>query len=138
MLLKEPASMDECVYFTNRIIENGKIKAWVFKEKCPKCGKGLMGKPKDEKTGKPKIRAEEYTCPDCSHTVDKLEYEDTLTANIKYTCPHCSHQGEAQQSFKRKKIQRIDEETGKKTSVDAVRFQCQKCGKNIDITKKMK
>src|SRR3989344_4689936 len=138
MLLKEPASMEECVYFTNRIIENGKIKAWVFREKCPKCGKGLMGKPKDEKTGKAKIRAEEYTCPDCRHTINKLEYEDTLTANIKYTCPHCSHQGEAQQSFKRKKIQRIDEETGKKKSIDAIRFQCEKCKHNIDITKKMK
>ena len=138
MLLKEPASMEECVYFTNRIIENGKIKAWVFREKCPKCGKGLMGKPKDEKTGKAKIRAEEYTCPDCRHTINKLEYEDTLTANIKYTCPHCSHQGEAQQSFKRKKIQRIDEKTGKKKSIDAIRFQCEKCKNNIDITKKMK
>jgi ssDNA-binding Zn-finger/Zn-ribbon topoisomerase 1 len=138
MLLKEPASMEECIYFTNRIIGNGKIKAWVFKERCPKCGKGLMGKPKDEKTGKAKIRAEEYTCPDCRHTVNKLEYEDTLTANIKYTCQHCSHQGEAQQSFKRKKIQRINEETGKKQSIDAIRFQCEKCKNNIDITKKMK
>lgn len=138
MLLKEPASMDECVYFTNRIIGNGKIKAWVFREKCPKCSKGVMGKPKDKKTGKAKIRAEEYTCPDCGHTVNKQEYEDTLTANIKYTCPHCNHQGETQQSFKRKKIQRIDEETGKKQSIDAIRFQCEKCKNNIDITKKMK
>jgi|SRR3989344_4271836 len=138
MSLKEPASMEECVYFTNRTLDSGKIKAWVLREKCQKCSKGIMGKPVDKKTGKPKIRAEEYACPECGHTIEKQEYEDTLTANIRYTCPHCSHQGEAQQSFKRKKIQRIDEETGKKTSVDAVRFQCQKCGKNIDITKKMK
>jgi len=138
MALQEPKSMDECVYFTNRLLGNGKIRAWVFREQCPKCGKGLMGKPRDPKTGRAKIRSEEYVCPSCSHTVEKGEYEDTLTVNIQYTCPHCSHSGEAQESFKRKKVQRIDEETGKKSSVDAVRFQCQKCGKNIDITKKMK
>ncbi|MBI2507923.1 hypothetical protein HYV89_03140 [Candidatus Woesearchaeota archaeon] len=138
MSLKEPASMEECVYFTNRAVGTGKIKAWVFRENCPKCGKGVMGKPKDEKTGKPKIRAEEYACPECSHTIEKQEYEDTLTTNIKYTCPHCSHQGEAQQSFKRKKIQRLNEETGKKETVEAIRFQCEKCRNNIDITKKMK
>mgnify|MGYP001561542225 FL=1 len=138
MSLKEPESMDECIYFTNRTIGEGKIKAWVFKEKCPKCGKGLMGKPKDQKTGKIKIRAEEYVCPDCSYKVEKGEYEDSLTVNIKYTCPNCSHNGESKQSSKRKKIQRIDEETGKKQSIDAVRFQCEKCKNNIDITKKMK
>lgn len=138
MPLKEPASMEECVYFTNRIIGSGKIKAWVFRELCPKCGKGVMGKPRDEKTGKPKIRADEYACPECGHVIEKQEYEDTLTMNIKYTCPPCSYQGEAQQSFKRKKIQRVNEETGKKETVEAIRFQCEKCKKNIDITKKMK
>ena len=138
MSLKEPASMEECVYFTNRTIGSGKIKAWVFRELCPKCGKGVMRKPIDKRTGKPKIRAEEYACPECGHTVEKQEYEDTLTVNIKYTCPHCSHQGEAQHSFKRKKIQRVNEETGKKETVEAIRFQCEECKKNIDITKKMK
>lgn len=138
MSLKEPESIDECVYFTNRIIEKGKVKAWVFRERCPKCGKGLMGKPRDKKTGKAKIRADEYVCPECSHAVEKGEYEDSLTVNIKYTCPYCSHPGEAQEPFKRRKIQRIDEETGKKETMDAIRFQCEKCKKNIDITKKMK
>ena len=37
--MKEPDSMEECIYFTNRNIGKGKIKAWVFKEKCPKCKK---------------------------------------------------------------------------------------------------
>lgn len=138
MSLKEPASMDECIYFTNRILGNGKAKAWVFKENCTKCGKGLIGKPKDKKTGKTKIRAEEYACPECNHTIEKGEYEDSLTANIKYTCPSCNHNGETQQSFKRKKVQRVDEETGKKKSVETIRFQCEKCRQNIDITKKMK
>ena len=60
MALREPVSMDECVYFTNRNIGKGKIRAWVFRENCPKCNKGLMGKPRDSKTGKAKIRTEEY------------------------------------------------------------------------------
>lgn len=138
MQLKESVSMDECVYFTNRTIGNGKVKAWVFREKCPKCGKGLMGKPRDVKTGKVKIRADDFICPDCSYKVEKQEYEDSLTANIKYTCPSCSHHGEIQQSFKRKKVQRMNEEKGKKETVDTIRFQCEKCKQNIDITKKMK
>lgn len=137
-MLQEPTSMEECIYFTNRIMGKGKVKAWVFRDKCPKCNKGLMGKPQDEKTGKPKIRAQEYVCPKCGHTIKKQEYEDSLTINIKYTCPYCQHEGELQTTFKRKKIQRIDEETGKKQTIDSIRFQCQKCSKNIDITKKMK
>ena len=138
MTLQEPKSMDECVYFTNRILDKGKIKAWVFRGQCPRCKNGFMGKPRDKKTGKAKIRADEYVCPKCSYKLEKGEYEDSLTVNIKYTCPHCQNEGEVQESFKRKKVQRIDEETGKNTSVDAVRFQCQKCKKNIDLTRKMK
>lgn len=138
MVLQQPKSMDECIYFTNRLFENGKIKSWVFRGKCPKCGKGIMRKPKDEKTGRPKIRAKEYVCPECKYAVDCSEYEDTLSINIEYICPHCQHSDELQTSFKRKKIQRLNEETGKKETVEAIRFQCSKCGKNIDITKKMK
>ena len=136
--MKRPESMDECAYFTNRTIGEGKIKAWVLKENCPKCKKGLMGKPINEKTGRPKIRAQEYTCSECGHTIDKEEYEDTLTINIEYTCPHCQHKDEISTSFKRKKVQRLNEETGKKQSIDTIRFQCSKCGEDIDVTKKMK
>ena len=138
MQLKEPASMDECIYFTNRTIGTGKIKAWVFRGQCPRCKNGFMGKPRDKKTGKAKIRADEYVCPKCSYKLEKGEYEDSLTVNIKYTCPHCQNEGEVQESFKRKKIQRFNEETGKKETVEAVRFQCEKCKQNIDLTKKMK
>lgn len=130
--------MDECVYFTRRKLgEKGTAVAWVFKEKCPKCKKALMGKPKDEKTGKIKIRASEYVCSSCGYTMEKGAYEDTLTANIQYTCPYCGYSGEHQMSFKRKKVQMLDEE-GKKKSVDALKFQCAKCKKDILITKKMK
>ncbi len=138
MPLKQPTSMDECVYFTRRVTGNGKAKVWVFKEKCPKCNNGTMGKPKNSKTGKPKIRAKEYVCTICNYTVDEKSYEDTLTASIEYTCPYCANEGEIQIPFKRKKVQIFNETVQKKKAADSLRFQCQKCSKNIDITKKMK
>ena len=91
MALKKPESMEECVYYTKRSIDKGNVTAWVFKEKCEKCGKGLMSKPKDPKTGKPKIRATEYVCEECGFSIPKKEYEESLTANIEYTCPYCSY-----------------------------------------------
>lgn len=123
-MLKEPESVAECVYFTNRIIKNGKARAWVLREKCPKCNNALMGKPRGE-NGKIKIRAKEYVCPSCDFTMGEEEYEDTLICNLKYTCPYCKHEDEAQAPFKRKKAV-------------VLRFQCKKCSKNIDITKRMK
>jgi len=137
MGLRQPQSTDECVYFTNRSTEKGKTRTWVFKEKCPKCKEGIMGKPRDAKTGKPKIRAKEYVCPKCNYTIEKKAYEDTLTANIKYTCP-CSHSGELQIPFRRKKIKIFNEEDQKEKTAESLRFQCEKCKKNIDVTKKMK
>ena len=134
--MREPTSTQECVYFTDRVFDKGRIKAWVFKEQCPKCGKAVIGKPVEK--GKVKIRAQEYQCPACKYIVAKEEYEDTLTANIKYTCPNCQNQGEIQIPFKRKKVQIIDEETLKKTTVETLRFPCNSCKKNLDITKKMK
>ena len=137
-MVKEPTSMEELVYLTNRKIGDGNVMAWVYKKDCPKCGKALMGKPKDEKTGKAKIRAKEYTCPECNYTVDKEEYEKTLTLEVKYTCPKCKHQGEIEVPFKRKKTKIFDEEKQKKVSVDAVVFECENCGEKIAVTKKMK
>ncbi|MDP3917359.1 MAG: hypothetical protein Q8Q42_03690 [Nanoarchaeota archaeon] len=130
--------MDECIYFTNRSIGSGKAKAWVFKVKCPKCSKSLMGKPRDPKTNKPKIRSTEYTCPSCNYTEQKNEHEEKLTANIQYTCPKCSNQSEIEIPYKRKKIQLLNEETGKKSPADALQFKCSKCEEKINITKKMK
>jgi hypothetical protein len=139
MALKEPQSMDECVYFTNRFLDNnGFVKCWVLRGICEKCNKGLMGKPKDPKTGRPKIRATEFTCPECKYTLDETTYEEKLTANIKYKCPYCSNESELQLPFKRKKVQRLNEESQKKETVEGLVFPCSKCGKNIYITKKMK
>ena len=139
MALIEPKSMDECVYFTNRIInEKGKIRCWVFKEKCSNCGKTLMGKPRNPKTGKVQIRAKEYKCPECNYTIAEQEYEDSLTASVQYTCQHCNNNGEIQIPFKRKKVKVFSEIDTKGKLIESLRFQCQKCSKNIDITKKLK
>lgn len=130
-MVNVPDSMEGLVYCTRRRFgekEEGKIMVWVYKQKCPKCGKGVMGKPKDEKTGKAKIRAKEYQCPECGYTVEKEEYEDTLNAEAVYTCPKCGHKGEAVVPFKRKKIK----------GVDALNFVCEKCGEVMLVTKKMK
>ena len=135
--MREPKSMGECVYFTRRKDENGFVKCWVFKEKCTKCSKGLMGKPKNEKTGKAKIRAKEYVCASCGYTVEAKEYEDSLTANIQYECS-CGEKGEISVPFKRKSVMRLDEESGKKKAVKAIVFNCAKCSKKFLVTKKMK
>jgi predicted RNA-binding Zn-ribbon protein involved in translation (DUF1610 family) len=129
MTLKQPESMDEIIYFTNRSLDGGKgnAKVWVFKQDCPKCGKALMGKPIGP-NGKVKIRAKEYECPECKHALEKVEYEESLVANAEYECPSCGKSGETQGPFKRKNIE----------GVQTLRLQCQSCQGNIDITKKMK
>lgn len=129
MTLRQPESMDELVYFTNRSLDGGKgsIRVWAFKQACSKCGKAIMGKPRDSK-GKVKTRANEYVCPSCGHAVEKAAYEASLTANAEYSCPSCSHSGEAQIPFKRKNIE----------GIPTLRFQCSKCSANLDVTKKLK
>ena len=124
---RKPESMDECIHYTNRSLGKGSAIMWVFRQECPECHKALMGKPRD-KDGSVKIRAKEYVCPECGHTMEKKEYEDQLTAYCEFTCPHCGEQGEAEAPFKRKTID----------GAPTVRFKCEACGGNIDITKKMK
>ncbi|MEK6916180.1 MAG: hypothetical protein AABW92_00395 [Nanoarchaeota archaeon] len=126
MALQIPESMEELVYWTSRKINDGFVKAWVEKENCPMCKKGLMGKPVVK--GKVKIRATQYICPKCNYTVEKGEYEDTLTTSILYTCPHCKHKGETQVPYKRKKFK----------GADSIIFVCENCKENVPITKKLK
>ncbi len=128
MALREPESMDECVYFTRRVLEDGKgkVMAWVLRNDCPKCGKEKMGKPRGDDGGV-KIRAKEYVCQSCNYTVSKEEYEPTLDCDVKYTCPHCGKSGEASVPFRRVSFQ----------GVKAVVFSCASCGQKIGITKKM-
>lgn len=128
MALKQPESINELVYLTRREIgENGKIMVWVYKQKCPKCGKGIMGKPKDSR-GKVLMRAKEYQCPECKYTAEQKGYEETLKAEAIYTCQSCGYEGEAVIPFKRKKIK----------GTDALRFNCGKCNAEMLVTKKMK
>ncbi len=131
MVEKKPETdedIEKTVYFTQRKIDGGYAIAWVYRQECPKCKKGLMGKPRDEKTGKIKRRAREYVCPECGNTVEKQEYEETLTANVEYKCPHCGNESSIQIPFKRKTYK----------GVPALVFECEKCGEKIAITKKMK
>jgi len=130
--------MDECVYYTNRILDKGELTAWVFREKCPKCNKALMGKPKDKKTGKVKTRATEYVCPDCGYTLQKQEYEDTLTVNIGYVCPHCGNKADTSEPFKWKKAKIEDQESGKKKTLEVIEFKCDKCQNKLNLVRKMK
>jgi uncharacterized CHY-type Zn-finger protein len=103
MSLRIPDSMDEVVYWTSRKVDEGHVKAWAFREDCPKCHKGLMGKPVDEK-GKVKIRATYYECPECGNTIDKGKYEDTLTCNVIYICPYCKHKGRGTSALQKKNL----------------------------------
>jgi len=128
-MVKMPESMDKCFYFTNRVLENnGSIIAWVYRPKCPKCGKGIMGKPVDPKTGKVKKRADIYTSKECGYEVNSDEFDETLKVEVQYKCPFCGNSGETTTDYKRKKYK----------GVDAYVFTCGKCGEKIGITKKMK
>ena len=128
MELKEPSSMNECIYFTNRNLgENGSARAWVCRPLCPKCKKGRLGKP-IKKNGKVDKKADYYECPECKHQIPMEEEDKLLKVEVKYTCPYCKNVGEATTGYKREKFE----------GVPAYVFECQKCNKKIGITKKLK
>ena len=128
MVIKEPESMEELIYFTNRTLDDGKgkLKAWVYKKICPKCGKVKMGKPIVK--GEVKIRAKEYTCPSCGFTEEKKVHEESLTLEAKYTCPACGKEGESTTPYKRRSFM----------GVQAYVVDCSNCGEKIPVTKKLK
>lgn len=126
MTLKKPQSMQECVYFTNRIIGNGGAMAWVFRKECLKC-KGIMGKPQ-KKNGKLDKKADHYICYSCGYTESNEQVEISLVINIEYKCPHCGNEGETTAEYKRKSFE----------GVQSYVFECQKCKKKIGLTKKLK
>lgn len=128
MAIKLPTSMDDLLYFTNRVTPTLSVKAWVYKKQCPKCKKGLMGKPVDSKTGKVKIRSTDYECQNCGFTEDKATHEATLEVQAQYTCPACKHKGEGVTSYKRKTFQ----------GVPSFIILCSNCQEKIPITKKLK
>ena len=121
-----PESTENLVYFTRRVVGEGKLLAWVHKAMCPKCNKAEMGKPVEH--GKVKIRAKEYTCPSCGFTEEKTVHEEKLLMEISYTCPFCKKAGETTTIYKRKAFE----------GIPSYVFACASCGKKIGITKKMK
>ena len=121
MALKQPESVDECLYFTRRaLVPKGTIMAWAFRKGCPQCHKGLMRKPK--KT------SPTYDCPECGYSEPKAEHIKGIVLNVEYTCPSCGHSGEATTEYRRKTWQ----------GVKAYVFTCQQCGEKIGVTKKLK
>jgi hypothetical protein len=128
MALKLPQSMDDLLYFTNRVTPQMSLKAWVYKKSCPKCKKALMGKPLDPKTGRPKIRSTEYECPACKYSEPKVAHEESLQIEAMYSCPKCQKKGESSGPYKRKTYQ----------GVPSYLVECSACGEKIPITKKMK
>jgi DNA-directed RNA polymerase subunit RPC12/RpoP len=127
MTLKKPASMEECVYFTNRVIGSGKAIAWVFRKQCPKCKKDALRKP-STKSGKPDKKSPIYVCKNCRYEEKNEEAEKDLILNIEYKCPHCGNEGETTSEYKRKIFE----------GVPSYVFECQKCHKKIGLTKKLK
>ena len=126
-MVNYPKDMSEVIYFTNRTLEpTGNVKAWAFKVNCEKCKVGMMGKPVEN--GKVKIRATEYICSKCGFSEEKSLHESKLTLTVVYTCPYCQNSGDTTTEYKRKSFE----------GVKAFIFACQKCGKKIGITKKMK
>ena len=128
-MVKLPKSMDEVYYFTFRKFpDGGQIKAWAYKAPCTMCDDGILAKPKNEKTGKVKIRSKEFVCNKCGHTADKDETEATVKLEAIYTCPHCGKEGESTAPYKRKSFQ----------GVQSFIVECEHCGQKIPLTKKMK
>ena len=127
MSLKKPESVEECVYFTNRIMDSGRAMAWVFRKQCPKCKKGIMGKPQ-KKGGKVDKKADHYVCYSCGYQEGNEQVENSLMINIEYKCLHCGNEGGTTSEYKRKNFE----------GVPSYVFECQKCHKKIGLTKKLK
>ncbi len=127
MALKKPESMEECLYFTNRTIGSGSATAWVLRKECPKCKKGIMGKPL-KKGGKADKKAEYYVCYACGYQESNEQVENSLTINVEYKCPYCGNEGETTSEYQRKTFE----------GVPSYILECQKCHKKIGLTKKMK
>ncbi len=131
MGLTKPKSMEECIYFTNRVISSqagsGKAIAWVLRVQCTQCNKGFIGKPLN-KSGKFDKKADHYVCYSCGYEESNEQMENKLVLNIEYKCPFCSFEGETTSEYKRRKFE----------GIESYVFECQNCHKNIGITKKMK
>ena len=126
MTIKEPENMDDLFYYTRRTLENdGWVRAWVYRPPSPN-GKGLLSKPLDPKTKRPKIRSTIYVDDDGNEYPVK-EINKTLFVEIKYKSPFTGKEGETKVPFIRKTFQ----------GAPSFVFEDQE-GNKIGITKKMK
>jgi len=123
-MVKEPESMDDLLYFTRRKLDNdGWVHAWVWRPKSP--AGNPMGKEKDSKTGRPKVRSKMLVDPKTGY---EISIDDVnLQVEIKYKSPHDGSEGETTVPFKWKTYQ----------GVKSIVFT-DKAGNKIPITKKMK
>lgn len=85
-----------------------------------------MGKPVEK--GKVKTRADEYVCPSCGYSEEKVAHEESLILEAQYTCPKCGKEGESSALYKRKMY----------SGVPCYLVECSSCGEKIPLTKKMK
>ncbi len=127
MALKQPESAEECLYFTNRTMDDGRAMAWVYKKPCQKCKTERMGKPL-KKGGKIDKKADHYVCYKCGYQEEAKELEEGLQIEIIYKCPFCLNSGETTTQYKRKNWQ----------GIPSYVFECQFCKKAVGLTKKMK
>ena len=129
MAVTPPKSMNEVYYHTIRAYpDGGRVRAWAYRVKCPKCEEGTVGKPFDEKSGKYKIRSKDFVCNKCDYQTTKEEAEEMAELQAVYTCPHCGKEGEYSGPYKRKSFQ----------GVQSYIVVCEHCNEKIPLTKKMK
>jgi len=126
--MKEPESMNDLMFFTNRNMGASTIKAWVYRPLCAKCKKGRVGKPINPKSKAINKKAEYYECNHCKAQTPVEDIDKDLKVEVKYKCPGCGNEGFATTEYKRKTWQ----------GVPAFVFECSKCKEKIGITKKMK
>ena len=128
MALKKPNSMEECLYFTNRALDNeGFAIAWAYKKLCPKCKEERLGKP-IKKNGKPDKKSPNYECIKCKYQETNEETENDLRLEVEYKCPNCGNESMTTTEYIRKTFE----------GVPSFVFACEKCEQKIGITKKMK
>ena len=77
----KPKGVDDCVYFTNRTFDNGRVLAWVLKKECKKCKSGFMIKPL--KKGKPDKKSLFYVCANCNNQEENSKVEADLILNVE-------------------------------------------------------
>ena len=67
-------------------------------------------------------------CNKCNYQESNEDVEKDLKIEVNYKCPYCSFEGQTATEYERKNFE----------GVPAYVFACEKCGKKIGLTKKLK